>query len=176
MNIQTLDQQTMTALETLAQTNVKIGEARGILADLKLTETSYFEEREKATIEKIQAVLDDSEGIVAKIHDNYYEITQFYADITSFVGFLSQIQESVQTTIESFNKKVDVWEGQTKREEERLGVLRQNVETQQKQLDIDKKSRTEALKKIKDEKQLINSRQQQIAEALKVLEQKTNHA
>lgn len=175
MNIKTLDQQTMTALEILADANVKIGTAKGSLLALQAEETVYLDEREKKALIRIQAVLDDSEDIVKKIEGNYAEIKQFHTDVTTFVEFLVEIQEKVHTTITTFNKKADVWEEQTKREENRLSLLRRDVETQQKQLDIDKKERMAMMKKIKDEKQLIASRQQQIAEALKILEQKTNH-
>lgn len=174
MNIQELDQKTMTALETLAQTNVKVGEAKGILENLKLTEMSYLEEREKATIIKIQSILDESETIVSKIKGNYEEVTTFYANVCVYVEFLSEIQRKVAVVIKTFNKNVIAWEESVKREEDRLGLLRRDIEIQEKKVAIDKKSLIAGFKKLADEAKLIESRQAQLISALQIIEKKKN--
>lgn len=175
MNLHTLDQQSMSALQTLADTNVKIGEAKGILADLKAQETTYFQEREQATIVKIQSVLEDSETILAKINGNYAEVTQFYTEVSSFVGFLKEIQQNVSDSIANFNVHVTEWERQTDEERKALDLLARQLDVQQHGIETDKKVIAEGKKKMKEDLRLIGSRQAQIKEALQVLENKKNH-
>lgn len=174
MNIQELDKKTMTAMETLAQTNVKIGEAKGILENLKLTEMSYLEEREKTTIVKIQSILDESEVLVSKIKGNYEEISTFYANTCTYVEFLSEIQKKIAVTIESFNQNVTIWEESVKKEENRLFLLRRDIDIQEKKIEIDKKTLDAGFKKLANESKLIESRQAQLSSALKIIEKKKN--
>lgn len=172
MNIQELNKQTMTAMETLANTNVKIGEAKGILQKLQEIETTYLEEREKATVLKIDSILNESEHLLSKIHSNHEEINHFYSTTASFVGFLSEIQDKFLKTITSFNQKADQWEEYVKKTQSKIDLLNRDIKVQQQGIETDKKSIEKGLKAIENGKKVIESRQAQIASALAVLEQK----
>ncbi len=170
----TLNQDSMKAMETLANTNVEISKAKGILFDLKVEESTYLEEREQRVIKAIEKILEDSEGIIEKINGNHQEVTNFYNTVVSFVGFLSEMQEKLHVVIGDFNKNADQWEEKCKKEEERLATIARNLEAQSKGIAIDKKLIADGFKKLEEDKKLIESRQAQLASALQVIEKKKN--
>lgn len=172
MNLTTLDQRTMESMKILSETNVEIGKAKGILADLQATEATYLEEREKKAVERIDNLLTQSEDILARIGLNYDEVRQFANDVTTYVGFLKELQQKVLVAIESFNQKADTFDQYVAQEEARLAEIKKDLEVREKQMVIDKQSVADGLKRIKEGKLLINSRQQQITEALMVLDRK----
>lgn len=172
MSIHELDKKTMDALQTLADTNVKISEAKASLLAIQQSETTYLEEREKKAIAKINDILDASDGIIKKIHSNHHEVTQFYNTVSSYVSFIAEIQEKLDLLIGEFNKQSDLWNKKTKEQEKKLGEIQKTLEIQQKNIETDKKSLERQKKSIEKEKLLIESRQAQIANALQVLAKK----
>lgn len=172
MNIQELDNKTMEALELLAKTNVQIGTAKGILAELQKTEVTFLEEREKKTIQTIVKILDKSDETIKQIGRNYEDVKSFHNTVSSYVGFLTEMQEKFSVLVDSFEKKAELWEKSVMEKEQELKIVQRNIKVQQQAIETDKKSIERGLKTLEIEKQVIESRQAQITEALAVLHKK----
>lgn len=164
----------MDALKLLADTNVKIGEARGILIELQNTETIYLQEREQKTVVKIQEILDSSKEIVAEINGNYEQVQHFYNTVVSYVEFLSKIQDEFSVMMKEFDEHSQLWEKQAFIEQTRLDTISKDLKLQSERIEREKGDIETARQSISKEKRLIESRQKQIKSALVVLKQKEN--
>lgn len=172
--IHELDEKTMSQLQLLADTNVKIGEARGILADLEATKDNYLEEREKATIAKIADILRQSTNMIEQMNSNYTEIKSFHDTVISMVTFLSDIQTGVSNVVADFADQQTLFEEYVNQKETEFSSMQQNLELQTSAIKADKASIAQQYKSIAADKALIESRQQQIISAMKTLDAKKN--
>lgn len=155
--IQTIDKQSMEALQLLADTNVKIGQAKGILESLKQTEATYLEEREKKATKHIEKAFKESSQLLENIQQNYAEVHHLLTTASSFVVYLSETQERLQAVMSAFDQKATLWEEQAKKHEEGVADAKRKVAIDQKRIEIDKKTIAKAWNSIRDAEKKIES-------------------
>lgn len=104
MNETIIDSQKMSALHALAETNLKISEARAHLNELDEKETEYLVAREKRVMERITALLEESRIAIAEVQENYNGIKQFYSDVCVYVSKVTKIGDDLLTLLEKFDE------------------------------------------------------------------------
>lgn len=164
----------MESLKALADTNLKISEAKTLLRDLQESETEYLNEREKKALERIQKVLDESTKLVAKTRNNHEEIHKFCTEVSSYAGFLKEIHVKFQAMLADFKERDVQWNLQCTRQHEELALIRKGIEHDQKDIETGRDEIKQGNEKAEQEKALIESRQEQIKSALEVLNNKEN--
>ncbi len=157
MNTEVINQEKMEALKALAETNTKIGEARGILSKLKAEESEYLSEREKKTLEMVQKVLDESEETLGKAFSNYEEIKKFASDASDFSKFLIEAYNDFQELQKTFEEYTKQWNLKVEATETKLSELKKKIQIDQVQLKEDQEAVGRAWKNIAEEKRKIRS-------------------
>lgn len=156
----------MEALKALAETNTKIGEARGILSQLKAEETQYLSEREARAIEMIQEVLEDSEQTLKTAFANYEEIKKFASDAADFALVLTDAHADFQALQQTFNSYTASWQETIKSVENNLAELKNKIKIDQIQVKEDQAAVQRAWKQIGEEKRKIRSDRETLERAI----------
>lgn len=164
-----ISKQHMDTLKALADTNVKISEAKALLENLKSQETTYLEEREKQTMEVIEKCFAQSEDLVQKIKHNYEDIQHLFNTATSHTHFLSENYKKFNDLLDEFNKKSQIWEKRVAEEEEKIADMRKQIEIDSVKISEERKVMDSIGKQLAKEKTLIESRQAQLKAALSLI-------
>ena len=157
METQVINTEKMEALKSLAQTNVKVGEAKGILLKLKAEESDYLNEREKKTLEKVNEIMLESESILKQAFSNYEEIKKFGSDVAEVAAFLAEAYKDFQDLQESFNQYNEEWQKSINATEARIKEMQDTLKADQDQLAADQKWVRGEEKKIAEDKRKIRS-------------------
>ena len=162
----------MDTLKVLADTNMKIGEAKLLLQSLSASETEYLQLREEKALDRINKMVSESSELLDTVTRNYSEVTDLANSASVMAAFLVEAYDVFHSLIEDFNKHNDEWEEKVRKNHEELSMSSIRIRSEQNAIDQDKKSIASAFNKIADEKRVIESRQQQIKSALAVLKSK----
>lgn len=125
----------MQALQTLADTNLKISEAKNTLLRLQEEETDYLVSREKKAVEKIEQVVKDSQSLVNEIKDNHEKVQEFYQTVSSFTGFMTETYDKFHHISEDFEKRTEAWEIKVKTQMSDVSLIRKEVQKDREKLD-----------------------------------------
>lgn len=163
MNIQEISKEQMDSLKVLADTNVKVGEAKGALAKLKEIEVDYLKEREAKAVLIVDKVLTDSRELLGEALKNYQEVKQLGNTASSYAGFLVEIHESLDGLIKAFEEKSGAWEAQTKVQEDEFEKIRNQIkadrailENDRKTLEVREEKARQTDKKLRDERETLD--------------------
>ncbi len=127
---QIVTKQHMEALKGLADTNLKISEARNLLNALQEQETEYLVSREKKAIVRLQGVLELSHNLVEETNKNYEIINDFSKSIMDGAKFLENANDSFRKLIEEKDKHYENWERDIKNQEETIIALRNGLKVE----------------------------------------------
>ncbi len=115
----------MEALAKLAETNMKVSEAKNALFLLQENETKYLTSREKKALERIQKVFDDSSELIKQTTENYKGIDEILRTAREASSFLIEAQEKFAVILTDFEARDATWrEIAAKREEEIANLLK----------------------------------------------------
>lgn len=164
----------MNALTALANTNIEVSKAKELLFKMKENENEYLVLREKKAIAHIQKIIDDSQNILSKARDNYYETTQFYNTVSSFSSSLNESYLIFQEMLRDFEEKNTLWENSMKEREEKVKEFIKNIDEDRIRISNDKKG-IESQKKLLDEEKIrINDMRGTVEREIIRLKQKNN--
>lgn len=149
----------MKSLEVLADTNLKISEAKNSLFKLQQTEQEYLKEREEKTKEIVQKALNESIELLKQTKYNYEEIKQFQNTTRTFADFLEEMFQKYTEFVENFNKRAELWEEIAKSQNEEIANLRKEIENEKEINKEKEKSLKEKEKILEREKIHIQSQQ-----------------
>lgn len=135
-----VDKEKMDAFKALADTNMKISEAKGILFKLQETETEYLEAREKKVLERIQKVVEESQELVNEAKENYQEMVELGRLTSDFSKSLVALHDLYRKAFTGFEERNILWEKQIGEEQDALIELRKGMKVEKMQIDNDKKS------------------------------------
>lgn len=121
----------MEALNALAQTNLKIGEARGLLVKLQEDETFYLIERERKAEMVIQGMLERSGTLLAEISKNYAEVMEYSRDVASLGEFIVSMSEDLRRMVEEFDAKDAAWWVKVGKQNEEFEKIRKDIKRDQ---------------------------------------------
>lgn len=157
MKEEQISQEKMKAMQVLAETNVKIGEARGILTNLKAEEALFLDEREQKALARVQTILDESEETLKKAFSNYEEIKKFASTASDFANFLLEAYNDFQELKKTHDEYTQEWEKKVESTETHLSEIKEQIKVDQEQIASDKESINKAWKAIGEEKRKIRS-------------------
>jgi len=163
-----LEPQKMQMLKEMADTNVRISDAKNLLFKLQEDETVYLEAREKKAMVKINKVFEDSKDLLDKTYKNYEEIHQFCQKVNEYADFLSETHTKFQKILEVFEKKNELWEKNVKNTNEEIAKQRKIIEQDSKAIKIREERIDEENEKIKKEREHLESQQVALSVAFKV--------
>lgn len=103
----------MDSMKALADTNVKVSEARAIFEDIKKTESVFLVERERKALIIIDKVIVDSKTILDEAKGNYDQVMDLYRTISEFSEFLSKEYTSFKSLLDDFDRRNIEWTAQT---------------------------------------------------------------
>lgn len=167
-----LEKEKMDAFKALADTNMDISKAKNLLLELKGLESSFVEERGKKVALKVTEILEESRHLLSESVENYRKIHDFQEVTSSFSSLLVDAHEKFTNLLDEFNERDKEWEESVKKQLEEIGMIRGQIKSDQIRLENDRQSIERREKRNKEELILIESRQEQIKSALKVLKEK----
>lgn len=171
MEIQEINKEKMEALQSLAKTNVAVGEVRGILVKMKAEESAYLTERENKALAQVQKILEESQDTINEAFSNYEEIKKFASDASDFATALVESYKEFQALQETFEEYTKEWHLNIEATEKHLNDLKLKIKIDRKQLDSDKEWVRKQEKNIADEKRKIQSDRGALDRAIKRLKE-----
>jgi len=167
-----LTKEKMDIMKELAATTLKISETQNIIFKLKEEENDYLTIREKAAMERVQMVLDESKELLNNTHENYEEIHNICKSITNISNFVSETYDKITGLLADINERSDKWDKEVARQHKEFEEIRRGIAIDKTIIANDKKTIEKANEEIEKEKAHIESRQAQIKVALQLLENK----
>lgn len=146
-----LDKKQMDTMKMLADTNLKISEARGKIFQLEKDEESYLQSREKKALERIQKLFDDSSDLLKSAQGNYDSIQALCKQVMEFCDFLIDAQQKFQSLVDIFMERNKLWE-------EKMRKMSLEFEETKKLIDSDKRNIEERSQRLDDREKEVNSK------------------
>ena len=171
MNTHELDKANMDSVKELADTNIKISEAKNILFKLQGDEKSYLDSREVKALEVVQKVLNDSAELLKEAKGNYLEIHELCTTANQFVQFLLEGYAQFQNIVKDFNEHSELWEQKIRKREGDLAEVRRGLEVDKTVMANDRKSLETAKKQFLNDKKKLESDQGTLQRAIKRLKE-----
>lgn len=145
----TVDTQKMDALKALADTNLKISEAKGFLIKLQEIETDYLVEREKKAVARIQNVLIESRELFHEVSTNYKEVNDLCRSASEFATFLGEAFRDFNSLVKDFDMRQDLWEAEVRAREAEFAEIKKLINVDRVLLKNDQDS-------VKRDKELLD--------------------
>lgn len=164
----TIDTQKMEAMKALGETNLKISEAKNILAKLQETESEYIKQREATVLKQIQKNLKESEDIINKTNANYSQIQDLYKTVCGVVDYINNTLTVLDTTVASFDKASSKFESDIKEQQIEIESIKKTLKLDTVQIQNDKKSLIAKEKRLEEVKKHLESRQNALEKAYKI--------
>lgn len=166
-----VEKQKMESLKALADTNMSISEAKGILFKLQETETEYLVEREKKAVARIQKSLEESDSLIKETYANYEEIKNLSNTVSLFSNFLSESYTKFQEMVSFFSEQSNLWEKDMQRQERQISEIKEKMKAERIIIQNDKESIERRQKQLKDDQRRIEDQRQTLARSIERLKQ-----
>lgn len=162
----------MDIIKELAAATLKISETQNRIFKLREEEDLYLTIREKAAMERVDMVLEESKELLSKTHENYDEIHNICKSITNISDFVSETYDKITGLLADINERSDKWDKEVIRQTKEFEEIRKRITIDKAIITNDKKTIEKANEEIEKEKAHIESRQAQIKVALQLLDNK----
>jgi len=166
--METVNKEKMESLRLLAETTIKISEAKNTLQELKSKQEEYLTLREDMAQKHIQKILEESKELLENTHSNYTKVNVFCREVMSYADGLSEMQVGVQNLLETFKNKAIQWEKNAELQTIELSHQKKLVEQDKENLKEWEKRIEKDKKNIEKEKALIESRQKALETSYKL--------
>lgn len=160
------EKEKMDSIQALADTNVKIGEARGVLEKLKKDEVVYLEEREKKAIEVVDKVLSDSKEVLGEATKNYQGVKDLLNSASSFADFLKEAYTSFTDLVSKFSEKSAIWEEEVTRQQKEFADIKQQISDDQVRIKNDREALVKKEASLADDKRKIDDQRATLERAI----------
>lgn len=118
----------MDSMRALADTNIKVSEARVALSNIKEAESKYLAEREQKALLVVDKAIKDSAELLAEAKGNYQQIIDLYRTMSEFSAFLGKEYESFKSLMTEFDERSRAWEAAASKREAAISELRVQIE------------------------------------------------
>lgn len=159
MNEIETNKQHMEALQSLANANVKISEAKESLSKLMAQETEYLTAREGKAIQRVNEVLVQSKEVLKEIGSNYDKVKEYESLVSEGAKFLSELLEKFSALVVAKETRYEAWEKELDSQEETILSQRNslkmdavNIDALRKQQDARNIELNKLERKIQDER------------------------
>lgn len=149
----------MDAVRALADTNVKVSEARVSLFKIMEQEASYIAEREKKALEAVDKALADSASTIAEAKENYARVMVLVSTVSEFADFLKKSQELFSSTVSDFEEHVILWESEAEERRKSLESFAQAIKDDKVRIKNDSESLDRGFVELAQGKKLLLDRQ-----------------
>lgn len=156
MTEQNVTTEQMNSLRALADTNMKVSEAKALLIKIEETKLQYFKLRETETNERIAKLLADSNETLIQARNNYYETTQFYNTISSFADSLKASYSSFQGLLTDFQQRDIAWKKNMTEQEKMVADLRKEAQLEKTLIESEKQTILIRQKNLDEERVRVN--------------------
>lgn len=157
------------SLKILADTNLKISDAKNTLQKLQEEEKEYLQKREAEVHLMITKVLEDSKDLLEKTKHNYKEVKNFHNVTLSFSEFLKEMYEKYRVFVEDFDKRSELWNEIYNKEIEEIGELKKDIARDNEEIKRKNKTLEEDQEKLKKDRRHVESQQQTLEISYKEL-------
>lgn len=159
MEIHEVNKEKMDALKALSETNLKVSEARALLQTLQEDETEYLVGREKRAVERIEAVLKDSEAVLSQIGENYASTANLSNEVADVCTKITDLLITFTECRGLFATKCDAFDAYIGKQEDSVAKMKQDVQVQKTLLKEKEESLNRKSKQIDiDRRKLIDDR------------------
>jgi len=110
MDIQTVDSTKMEALKSLAETNLKVSNAKVTLAEIKNEHNAYIKKREEKVLDQIKAIIDQSQKILDEAYANYEEVHDLSKSVDQISTFIFEAHSDLLSLNKLFDERSSLWE------------------------------------------------------------------
>lgn len=155
----------MEALQALADTNMKIGEARNTLSLLKAEETAYLTQRELKALETVQIILNESEEVLKLSFSNYEQVKKLANDASNFAQSLAESYQEFENLKVTFDKYTTAFEDSIKLKETELADIKNLMKLDKAQMKAEQDAINRAYKNIAVEKVKIKDSRETLERA-----------
>lgn len=154
-----ISEQQMTSVKALAETNIKISEAKNILYNLNKDESEYIKTREAKVIARISELYQQSKNTLDEINKNYEGVYTIFQMASEATTFLKENQNLFKDLLETFEEKNTQWKKDVSEQEERLVSLKKgldqekvNIINEKKSIELVKAAMVQERRKIADDR------------------------
>lgn len=168
MNENILTKEKMDGMKALAETNMKISEAKSILFKLQEDETSYLEIREKKSLDRIQKNLEDSKKLIEETKGNYNESHQIHAVASSLSDLIMRVFGKLRSSIEDFDQRQEDWEREIGRQSDEIADQRKEIKLESNRIENEKKNLKNKEIKLKEMESHLDSRQRTLETSYRI--------
>ncbi len=171
MEEHTLSKEHMDSVRALADTNIKIGEAKNTLIKLQEQETSYLAEREEKVLSRIQKILDDSKDLLAEAQSNYSKIRELNGTVSSFTEFLKGAYQAFLELLKNFRERNDLWDNKVSEIEKGFEDIKRQIDSDKVRIKNDQDSMERAKASMALERRKIDDDRATLERAIKRLKE-----
>jgi len=162
-----IEKEKFNAIKELADTNMKISEAKNSLSKLKDIEVSYIEEREKKTINKIDNILKDSQDVLDKVKENYSSAHDLHNSAIVMSSSVEELTEKLIKLVDLFNENSTNWDKEVESKEKELLSIKNQLKTYKTKIDNDRLALLSKEKTIKQKERFVNDKYETLLRAIK---------
>lgn len=145
----------MEALRVLAETTMKISEAKVALLRIQELETEYIVKREEKAMKAIDRILDESTELMATANGNYTAVKELFETVNAFAESLVTAKTSFEIVLQDFHDRSAAWD--------------ESFATKSEELEDKKRAILVAKTQIENTKSSIEDRKREIEAQLTVL-------
>lgn len=161
----------MESLKALAETNLKLSEAKNLLFKLQEEETAYLQAREKKALDRIKKTVEESRELVRVAEENHSEIKNLYIETSNFAENLVKLQEDFKLMLESFEERNISWEKDIGKQQDDIAQIKKEMKIEKLQIENDIKSLERSRQKLEEDQKKLKSDRGTIERAIKRLKE-----
>lgn len=166
-----LDKEKMDAVKALADTNMKVSEAKASLALIKADEGKYLAGREKKALELVERVLEESSLLLREARGNYEQVKDLHKGAGAFAEELSAAQRGLSEAVKGLETAGAEFELRAEILRKEVEAARQEVKTDQVRLKNDRESLQRERDALSRESRIVADERQAIDRAISRLKQ-----
>ncbi len=150
----------------LAEINVKISAGVAALAQMKADEETYFTEREKRLVARLEAALVDSEDLVKAIGENHSSLIGYRNEVSDLHTKLLFLIQGIDECMSLINDTATTLENRITAHEERVSKFISESRSERNQIDSKRAEVNQDREKIVEETRLLDDRKAMLERTL----------
>lgn len=155
--------ESMDALQALADTNMKVSQAKAALAKLEEDETEYLLSREQRVVERLNRTLIQSETLVTETLNNYALVKSFADAVSHTADAVVAATQEIVRRDETFKDTINAFEAHCNTQEAKLAEQKKVIQSAHILLNSEKEG-------IERQKKLLSEKSRKIADERATLE------
>lgn len=141
----------------LADTNIKISEAKASLRKIEELETEYIEKREEKTLARLQHLFSESNGLVQQTKENYETVNDLFKTASTFAETLLAGYQALEKLVATYEERDAAWEKSVARTEAEFVEAGKKLLVQKVTLDHGKEALARGQERLADGNRKLDS-------------------